>query len=206
MRASGLIGLKMVHTTAPDISGEITDILLELSLKKVAFFLADVTTPSGTAPVLFSPSVLALEDDVIRVSAHPDDIAARVDASIHRSEVPVDPADLPNMFIGPFGNTFSPSMIAALFNARTRVDRPDPPTATDGVWFVELHNHAVRAHVADIGHVDDIILDDHLAVCEGVELKIPDGGKTVTPPSGIHAGRSPDGALLLSISETDVSS
>lgn len=204
MKASGLIGMKMVHTTAPDISGEITDILFELSLGNAAFFLADVTTPIGTAPVLFSPTVLVLEDDVIKMSAHPDDVKARVDASIHSTSVAVDPSDLPHMFIGPFGNTFSPSLIAALFNARTATDRPEPPTAKDGVWFGELHNHAVRAHVADIAHVHDIILDEHLAVCEGVELKTHDGGMTVTPPVYIHATRSPDGTLLLSISETDI--
>lgn len=203
MKASALIGLKMVHTTAPDITGEVTDVLFELSLKEAVFLLADVTTPKRTAPVLFSPSVLVMEEGMMKINAHPGDVMARVDASVHSTKVPIDPADWPSTFIGPFGNTFSPRMIAALFNARTSANKPTPPMEEDGVWFSELDGHAIRAHVADVGHVSDLILDDHFTVCEGVEVATADGGTMVNPPAGLVAHRSGDNTLLLSIVQTD---
>ena len=203
MKVSDLIGLKMAHTTASGITGEITDVLFDLSLNEAVFLLADITTPQGTAPVLFSPTVLVLNDDVMEISAHPDDVMARVDASIHRTKVPIDPTDLPSTFIGPFGNTFSPSMIAALFNARTNADNSTPPVEKDGVWFSELNGHAIRAHVADVGHVTDLVLDDHFTACTGVEMATVDGAKTLNPPAGVLVQRSGDHALLVSIVQTD---
>ncbi len=199
MKVSDLIGMKMVHTTAPEITGNITDVLFGFSLQEAAFFLADVTTRSGTAPVLFSPSVLVLERNILKISAHPDDVAAPVDASMHRTTVAVDPADLPSTFIGPFGNTFSPSMIAALFNARTAVEQTEPPMQHDGVWFSELQNHPVRAHVADIGHVGDMVLDDHFLRCEGIEITTTDGTTKTVSSAAINAARSSDNTLLLTI-------
>lgn len=203
MKASTLIHLKMVHPTAPDITGEITDILFALSLKEAVFLLADVTTPRGTAHVLFSPTVLVLEEGIMKISAHPDDVIARVDAAIERTKVPIDPADLPSAFIGPFGNTFSPSMIAALFNARTNEEQATPPTREDGVWFSELEGHAVQAHVANVGHVSNLVLDDHFSQCKGIEITSSDGATTVIPPAGLVAQRSGDDALLLSIVQAD---
>ena len=202
-KASSLIGHKMAHDNDPEITGTVTDILFELSLKKAAFFLADVTTPIGTAPVLLSPTVLALEGDVMEIHAHPDDVRARVDASIHRTKVAIDPSDLPSTFIGPFGNTFSPSMIAALFNARTNDERVTPPAEGDGVWFSELRGMAVRAHVADMGLLSDMILDAQLETCKSVELTTEEGQTKSLSPKNILAERSTDNAFLLSIVQTD---
>ncbi|WP_342069835.1 hypothetical protein [Yoonia algicola] len=197
MNASTLIGRKMTHATDTEIVGEVTDILFDRSLKAPAFVLASITTARGTAPVLFSPAVLALDDEAIRISAHPDDIAARVDATIDATNVAVAPGDLPSTFIGPFGNAFSPSMIAALFNARTASERPDPPTDGDGVWFSELLGTPVRAHVSDIGHVSDMIFDDHFTVCEGVEIKTYEQQATIALTKDLQVKRTPDGTLLL---------
>ena len=206
MKASQLIGHKMAHTTATDIAGEVTDILFDMSLREVAFYLADITTPAGIAPVLFSPSVLVLDDGVLKISAHPDDIAARHDVSLHRQKVALDVGDLPSTFVGPFGNTFSPAMIAAMFNARTDVGRPTPPMTGDGLWFTELKGRALRAHVGDVGHIKDVIFDDHFTLCEGIEIATFEGQSLVTPAANIRSERGPDDALLLSIIHSDISS
>lgn len=203
MKVSELIGLDMVHTTAPHIKGKITDVLFPFSLQDAVFFLADITTSDAMAPVLFSPTVLALEDDTFKIGAHPDDVIARVDASTQRTEVALDPADVPSTFIGPFGNTFSPSLIAALFNARTGNPNPERPKEAEGVWFSELQGSGVRAHVAPVGVVKDINLDAHCMRCETIQIEMADGAERLLPPAAFHTTRGPDGAALLALVQPD---
>ncbi len=201
MKASALIGRDLVHATDAAISGRVTDLLFDLSLQEVVFFLVEITAEAGTASLLFSPVVMELDDGVIKTNAHPDDIAHRVNAAVHRTSVAIDPTDLPSTLIGPFGNTISPSLIAALFNARTAEERPKPPGDSDGVWFTLLKGHAVRAHVGDVGHLADIHLDDHLTATQNVEIATAEGAATRVAPSNIHAKRSADDTLVLTISQ-----
>ena len=201
MKASSLIGREFAHTTDNKISGTVTDLIFDLSLGEVAFFLVEVTAEAGTAPILFSPVVMALEDGVVKTNVHPDDIAQRVNAAVHRTAVAIDPTDLPSTLIGPFGNTISPSLIAALFNARTAQERPKLPAGSDGVWFTQLKGHAVRAHVADVGHLTDIELDEHLTASEGVEITTPDEVSTIVSPTSIQAKRTADDTLVLTVAQ-----
>ncbi|SIT90281.1 hypothetical protein SAMN05421665_3051 [Yoonia rosea] len=201
MKTTNLIGLKLHHATAKDITGKITDVLFDLSLKEAVFMMADVTTPRGTAPVLFSPVVLKLDKEGIVTTALSDDILARHDNSMNRTAVPVDPADLPSTFVGPFGNTLSLSMIAALFNARVNGGKPDIPGDHDGVWMTELLDHPVRAHVADIGHVADILLDEGLTRTQNVVIKTFAGEVGETPPQAVTITKTADGQLVITISQ-----
>lgn len=201
MKASSLIGREFAHKTDHTISGTVTDLIFDLSLGEVAFFLVEVTSEEGTAPILFSPVIMALEDGVVKTNAHPDDIAQRVNAAVHRTAVAIDPTDLPSTLIGPFGNTISPSLIAALFNARTAQERPMPPADSDGVWFTQLKGHAVRAHAADVGHLTDIELDDHLVVSEGVEITTPHGASTIILPTSIQAERTANDTFVLTVAQ-----
>ncbi|KQB96057.1 hypothetical protein AL073_12425 [Loktanella sp. 1ANDIMAR09] len=201
MKTKNLIGLKLHHATAKDITGKITDVLFDLSLREVVFMMADVTTPRGTAPVLFSPVVLKLDKEGIVTTALSDDILARHDASMNRTAVPVDPADLPSTFVGPFGNTLSLSMIAALFNARVDGGKPDIPGDHDGVWMTELLDHPVRAHVADIGHVADILLDEGLMRIQNVLIKTFAGEVGETPPEAVTVTKTADGQLVITVSQ-----
>ncbi|PJI84467.1 hypothetical protein BC777_3527 [Yoonia maricola] len=201
MKTTDLIGLKLRHATAKDITGQITDVLFDMSLKEVGFVLIDVTTPRGTAPVLFSPHVLAFNDGCITATAHADDILARHDASMNRASVPVDPADLPSTFVGPFGNTFSLSMIAALFNARFGGAKPAVHEQQDGVWMSELRDHAVRAQVADIGHVADVLLDDQFTHVKTVLIKMFADAFGESPPEAFTVTRAADGQLTVTISQ-----
>ncbi|MCK0097710.1 hypothetical protein MWU60_19210 [Yoonia sp. F2084L] len=201
MKTTDLIGLKLRHATQEDITGEITDVLFDMSLKRAGFILSDITTPRGTAPVLFSPQVLSLDEGIIVVTAHEDDILARHTTSMNRATVPVDPADLPSTFIGPFGNTFSLSMIAALFNARIDGAKPEVGEDKDGVWMTELVGHAVRAHVADIGHVADMLLDDQFTRTQNVLIKTFAGEFGESPPEAFTVTRVPDGQLSVTISQ-----
>ena len=201
MKASSLIGREFAHTTDHKISGKVTDLLFDLSLNEVAFFLVEVTAEAGTAPLLFSPVVIVLEDGVVKTNAHPDDIGQRVNAAVHRTAVAIDPTNLPSTLIGPFGNTISPSLIAALFNARTAQERPKPPGDSDGVWFAQLKGHAVHAHVAEIGHLTDIELDGHFVVSQGVEITTPHGASTIIAPTSIQAGRTADDILVLTVAQ-----
>jgi len=203
MKTSTLIGRQMVHTTDHGITGEVTDVLLDISLQEVVFLLVDVVMALGRAPVLFSPTVLVLDGEVLKTSAHPDDIGVRHDASFHRMKVPVNPSDLPNTFVGPFGNTFSPSMIMALFNARTGAETSKPQMQEHGVWFTELRGRAVRAHVGDVGHIRDVILDAGLKTCEAVEIVTPSDQSQMCTPQSLHVRRLPDDTLVLSISQPD---
>jgi len=204
MKASELITMTLRHATEDGTSGEVTDILFDNALARSEFVLADITTSLGTAPVLFGPSVLTPKDGILTITAHPDDISARVDASIHRTEVSVDPTDLPSTFIGPFGNTFSPSMIAALFNARTSDTEPRPVEGSeDGIWFTTLKGKPVRAHVSSVGHVHDVIVDESLTTCEAIEVAIGATEGRMVPPTSIQTGRAPDGALVLNITQGD---
>ncbi len=127
MKAASSIGNDLVHTTDRSVTGTITDIVFDTSLGKSEFYLADVATEVGTAPLLFSSSVLIPDGDAVKTSARPEDIAGRVKSTTARLPVPVDPGDLPSSLIGPFGNTIAPSMLAALFNARNGSDRPELP-------------------------------------------------------------------------------
>jgi hypothetical protein len=202
MKTTDLIGLKLRHATAEDITGEITDVLFDMSLKEAGFVMADVITPRGTAPVLFSPVVLSLDAEGMTVTAYPDDILARHNASMDRASVPVDPTDLPSTFVGPFGNTFSLSMIAALFNARVDGTKPEIATEHDGIWMTDLLDHPVRAHVADVGHVADMLLDDQFTHTQNVLIKTVAGEFGETPPEAITVTRSSDGQLVVTISQT----
>ncbi len=203
MKTSQLIGRTMVHKTDPAVTGEVTDVLLDIGLEEVVFLLVDVVMAEERAPVLFSPTVLVLDDDVLKTSAHPDDIAARHDASFHRMKVAVNPSELPNTFIGPFGNTFSPSMIMALFNARTGAELPKPQPQENGVWFKELQGRAVRAHVGDVGHIQDVILGPDLKTCDAVEIVTPSDQSRMCAPQSLHIKRLENHELLLSISQHD---
>ncbi|EBA11160.1 hypothetical protein [Roseobacter sp. CCS2] len=199
MKATHLIGHDLHHTTDPDIAGKITDIVFDQSLKEAAYFLAEITAPAATATILLSPTVLNLVDDKIEISASAEDIAERIDASIRRTSVDVDPTALPSTLIGPFGNTMSPSLIAALFNARTGPEKVKAPIEGGGVWFTDLKGHAVRAHVADIGHVSDVALRPDLTTCDVIEVAAFDGDHMTLPPANIQSGQSADGGLLLSV-------
>ncbi len=201
MKTTDLIGLPLRHATAEDITGKITDVLFDMSLQEVGFVLIDVTAPRGTAPVLFSPHVLAFDDGVITTSAHADDILARHDASMNRTDVPVDPADLPSTFVGPFGNTFSLSMIAALFNARFGTAKPTEGDQQVGIWISELLDHPVRAHVADIGYLSDILLDDGFARTQNILIKTFAGEFGESPPEALTVTRASDGQLNITISQ-----
>jgi hypothetical protein len=201
MKTTNLIGLKLHHATAKDITGKITDVLFDSSLKEAGFIMADVTTPRGTAPVLFSPVVMSLDDEGIITTALPDDILARHEASMNRATLAVDPSDLPSTLVGPFGNTFSLSMIAALFNARVDGDKPDIPGDHDGVWMTELLDHPVRAHVADIGHVADMLLDEGLTHTQNVLIKTFAGAFGETPPEAVTVTKTADGQLVITISQ-----
>jgi len=201
MNTTDIIGLKLRHATNADITGEIADVLFDMSLKEVGSILADVTTPRGTAPVLISPQVLSLDGGIITATSHADDILARHTASLSRTSVPIDPADLPSTFIGPFGNTFSPSMIAALFNARVDGAKHEVGRDKDGVWTSELLDHAVRAHVADIGHIADISLDDRFTHTNKVVIKTLAGELFESPPEALTVTREPAGQLVITISQ-----
>lgn len=199
MKTTDIIGRELHHATAKDITGKITDVFFDISLKEASFILADVTTPRGTAPVLFSPVVLALDAEGIVTTALADDILARHDASMNRTAVPVDPTELPSTVVGPFGNTLSLSMIAALFNARVDGGKPDIPGDLDGVWITALLDHPVRAHVADIGHVADILLDEGLTHTQNVLIKTVAGEFGETPPEAVTVTKTADGQLVVTI-------
>lgn len=204
MKTTDLIGLKLRHAVSEDITGEITDVLFDMSLKEVGFILIDITIPRGTAPVLFSPRVLSFDEGIVTTTAHADDILARHTASMNRASVLVDPADLPSTFVGPFGNTFSLSMIAALFNARVGNSKPKAGADKDGVWMTELLGHAVRAHVADIGHVADMLLDDQFTQTQKVLIKTFADEFGESPPEALTVTRAPDGQLIVTISQDAV--
>ena len=199
MRVTELMGLKLVHNATSDITGEILDIVFRASLEEAEFFLVDVKTSAGTAPILIGPTVLTMVNGQLTLSAHEDDVRSRVAASIERADVPVDPSHLPNTVIGPFGNTFSPTMMAALFNRRRGIDRTALAVEESGVWFSELQDHAVCAHLANIARVKDVVLDDGLLRCDQIELATTDGSPKITTPAEIHVTRAPDDALVLSI-------
>lgn len=201
MKTTDLIGLSLRHATAEDITGKITDVLFDMSLQEVGFVLIDVTTPRGTAPVLFSPHVLALDDGAITTTAQAEDILARHDASMNRTDVPVDPSELPSTFVGPFGNTFSLSMIAALFNARFGAAKPAVGDQQDGIWMTELLEHPIRAHVADIGHLADLLLDDGFTRTQNVLIKTFANEFGESPPEALTVTRAPDGQLNIKISQ-----
>ena len=203
MKTSQQIGKQMKHATNPEVIGTVTDVLFDMALGNVAYMLGEMTTPNGSAPVLFDPAVLAIEDDVVIIHEHPDDVNARVDAVIHKTDVSVDPSDLPTMFIGPFGNTFSPSMIAALFNARSASPRPPAPMDAGGVWMSELQNQAIRAHVSDVGRVNDVMLDDQFTVVTGIAITAADGDDKIIAPDLIAAERAADSNLLLTVVHGD---
>jgi len=201
MKTTDLIGLSLRHATAEDITGKITDVLFDMSLQEVGFVLIDVTTPRGTAPVLFSPHVPALDDGAITTTAQADDILARHEASMNRTDVPVDPSELPSTFVGPFGNTFSLSMIAALFNARFGAAKPAVGDQQGGIWMTELLDHPIRAHVADIGHLADLLLDDGFTRTQNVLIKTFANEFGESPPEALTVTRAPNGQLNIKISQ-----
>jgi hypothetical protein len=69
-----------------------------------------------------------------------------------------------------------------LFNARFAQERPKPQGDSDGIWFTQLRGHAVRAHVADVGHLTDTELDGHFVVSQSMEITTPDGVSTIIAP------------------------
>jgi riboflavin synthase alpha subunit len=63
----------------------------------------------------------------------------------------------------------------------------------------QLKGHTVHAHVAEIGHLTDIELDGHFVVSQGVEITTPHGVSTIIAPTSIHAGRTADDMLVLTV-------
>ena len=201
MKASQLIGQKIAHATDPTISGEVTDILFNLDLSQAVYLMADVTTPDGTAPLMISPVVLGPQDeDRLVTTGHPEDIAQRMQAARHRSTLAVDPSDLPSTLIGPFGNTISPALMAALFNARSgKGGIAGAEVKGNGVWWSTLQNHAVRAHVADVGRISEIHLDEGMSHVTGVVLTTAEGSTMTTAFSGLDLHYNASGGLSVAL-------
>jgi hypothetical protein len=88
-------------------------------------------------------------------------------------------------------------MDQALFNARIAQEQGD----TDGVWFTQLRGHAVRAHVADFGHLTVMELDGHFVVSQSMEITTPDGVSSIIAPTITQAERTADDTLVLTVAQ-----
>lgn len=182
MKATSIIGSTFKHATDPSIQGSVVDVLVDLPNSRCDFVLISVESDKGGAELLFSPAVLFADAEGVTTTAHPDDIAERVATAMARAHVEVNPADLPLSVIGPFGNTISPAMIAALFNSRWAEETRPEVSESGGFWFSTLIDHPVMAHVTEVGRVSDLDLDDHLTVVTAVMLSTPhDGVKLIKP-------------------------
>jgi len=205
MLASQLIDTRFHHVSDADISGRITDILIDDTLDDVLFLFAEVTTTEGTAPLFISPSVMNWHAGELQISAEADNVAERVRNVISKNDVQIDYTDLPSTLIGPFGNTISPAMIAAIFNRNRGFDTPRPPDeARDGLLFSELKGVGISAHVGVFGHVTDMVLLDSLKQISGLCLTTSDEEITTFLPEQVNVDRSADGQLLLSAHQSTV--
>ncbi len=200
---TSLIDRPIAHAQTDDITGHITDVVLAADLSHLAFLLVAVETQAGRAPLLFSPTMVFEDDGVLKTSAHPDDILARVEASLARTDVAVNPADLPSVLIGPFGNAVSPSLLAALFNNRSNTDRPElPDSRGKAIWFLHLRGTPVWAHLAHIGAIHDFELDEDLAAVGEIILRNDAGKEIRLPPSQLESHLSAEGKIVVTYSET----
>ncbi|SFS05004.1 hypothetical protein [Yoonia litorea] len=201
VNASDLIGQHVEHASETAITGTVRDILFSENLRDVLFFLVETKSEDATAPLLFSPSMLdRRENDGMVTAAHPDDLRQQVAATAPRAALPLDVSDLPSTLIGPFGNTISPMMMAALFNSRSKADRPPLPGGEAmGLWLTELKDTPLRAHVGEVGKIVDVILSDAMDIVEQLSIERAGEDPVVLPHGAVRSWRSADDQLLLGL-------
>lgn len=204
MNLSMLLNCAVTNVADPSFDAKVADVVLRESLDEVVWLLLDVTTDDGVRPLFLGPEALAAGDEGLTIATAPDILADQMGDIVSEP----DPRDFPVIVVGPFGNTVAPSMMAALVAARLREARPkaELPETQDSdaiVWFTELKDAPIRAHVGEMARLKDIIVDKSLRHCKAVVLD-PVGGKVSQMDlAHVHIARGASGTVDVTLRQPD---
>ena len=186
MRLTRISDLTLLHANEPDRIGTVSDAILDIPERRVAYWQLDIGNRSGSAPVLVSARKSRLLDNTLRIDLPQDVLDSARSRGLSGQEDAADLQTLPDIITGPFGYTISPSMMGALFNAwrrRRRIERmPIPKGAPDG-WLraSDLPGKPLFGSGGEIGSVTDAIVQGADSALTQLCISTRDGNDRTLP-------------------------
>ena len=157
------------HVTADGERHAVTEAWIDPVGERLRYVGLDVGGWLSHRTALLSSGLLSWDD-----GWHADATREEIEAAELDHERGFDLADLPPLITGPFGNTFSPLLIAAGLQAEAEEEAPPRPPAADGPaldpedltrrlerWSA-LRGTPVFARDGEIGPLIDLIYDDRM--------------------------------------------
>ncbi len=191
--------------TAQDASFPIKDIFFSLSDRSMAYLIIDTGQWFDTNTVLVSTSLIAdiladdrtvtLDADEAKIRSAPrwqDDNSALTDA-------------LPPIVVGPFGNTISPAMMAAMIQ---QPEHAEGDIMTDSLdQFTKLDGMDVFGNDGELGRVIDLLLSPktraitHMVVDNG---KVLAGRQLIVPIEKLRHQAAQNTHLVLDLTSSEL--
>lgn len=169
MNMNTLIGKDLhlldAHEDMPcEVIGTVDDVLLDLETRHLLYLRVQTGNSFEDAPLLLGMNRLTFRGNTLCTTL--DQTAmdiARTEAASPKPG-PLDPARLPAILTGPFGNTVSPRMMATVVNARLNEreeachQMPDP-AGPGWRFFTDLQEIPVLGTRGPIGPLQDLEVD-----------------------------------------------
>ena len=128
MDITSLIDADVYQHGTGTVLGKCRDLLLDSDAGQITYIYLETGGWLAPAHALFAVARLSLDGTRLALSATPAEVTERSEGQAPAEGAP-DPADMPPIVVGPFGDTVSPMMAATLidaFRARDPNARPEP--------------------------------------------------------------------------------
>ena len=176
MKLSTMLTSTVSHAGDGTPAGTLTDIVIDPETRRPTHYVVDVATDGAVAPVFFDPETIELSAGFVATTASPEAVASKRDEALEKGEGAAPLEDMPPLATGPFGNTISPLMMAALSTGRGQTGSNPPKPPREGTYFfTRLVGLPVFDVGADLGTLQDVVLHPHTQDCIAMHTVTADG-------------------------------
>ncbi len=193
-------------TVAPgDAIGKIDDVLIDFQARHVLYLHVQTGDGWEDAPLLIGLNRLNWVDRQPYTTLDKTAIEIAYAEAATPRPVPLDPARLPAVVTGPFGNSVSPQMAAAALNERLMPQGPSraTPKTNNPAWrlFTSVRGLSVFGDVGELGTLSDITFEPETGALDKLVVE-GDGSAQVSADLLAHFPK--DGTHIVTRAATEV--
>lgn len=170
MLLSKMIGAKVSCKSDPELNGSCVDFFIDTANGEIIYLLAHMIEDGRHQPALLLAKRVELTDRGI-IFYDLGDVSKQIPVDMDAG--PVDLSHLPPTVVGPFGYTFAPALIGAVFNdtvsGYAEIERPSiAPDDQQWHWYSHLTGLPVFDGATDLGVLSDIETRGQQIRCENL--------------------------------------